>query len=154
MKSKNKISNFFKPLFEKHKEMESFFFVIHDLADGLYLADEDSGINGERWDDLADEEMYNSSFKIQEAIKILKESKNVDDDIVQKLNNIVKELQTKADDSNPLIKVHDDVWSDDNREKLTKLIKKDLEKKIPWRYVNYCICTVNRDGTVEIEEQK
>jgi len=39
-----------------------------------------------------------------------------------------------------------------NRKALTKKVKKHLEKEIPWKYIDWCICKVNRDGSVEIEE--
>ena len=151
-KSEKIISEFFKPYFEKHPQMNSIWFLIYDLENGIYLADEDSGINELRWDELSDEKMYDSSYKIQDAIKYLKESKCDVANVIEDLQKLILKLQKDADDSNPLNKIMDDVWSDENREKLTKKVVKHLAKEIPWKYVDWCQCNVNRDGSVKIEE--
>ena len=151
-KSEKIISEFFKPYFEKYPQMNSIWFLIHDLENGIYLADEDSGINELRRDELSDEKMYDSSYKIQDAIKYLKESKCDVANVIEELQKLILKLQKDADDSNPLNKIMDDVWSDENREKLTKKVVKHLAKEIPWKYVDWCQCNVNRDGSVKIEE--
>ena len=151
-KSEKIISEFFKPYFEKYPQMNSIWFLIHDLENGIYLADEDSGINELRRDELSDEKMYDSSYKIQDAIKYLKESKCDVVNVIEELQKLILKLQKDADDSNPLNKIMDDVWSDENREKLTKKVVKHLAKEIPWKYVDWCQCNVNRDGSVKIEE--
>ena len=151
-KSEKIISEFFKPYFEKHPQMNSIWFLIYDLENGIYLADEDCGINELRWDELSDEKMYDSSYKIQDAIKYLKESKCDVANVIEDLQKLILKLQKDADDSNPLNKIMDDVWSDENREKLTKKVVKHLAKEIPWKYVDWCQCNVNRDGSVKIEE--
>jgi uncharacterized membrane-anchored protein YjiN (DUF445 family) len=151
-KSEKIISEFFKPYFEKYPQMDSIWFLIYDLEDGIYLADEDYGINELRWDELSDEKMYDSSYKIQDAIENLKESKCDVANVIEDLQKLILKLQKDADDSNPLNKIMDDVWSDENREKLTKKVAKHLAKEIPWKYVKWCQCDVNRDGSVKIEE--
>ena len=151
-KSEKIISEFFKPYFEKYPQMNSIWFLIHDLENGIYLADEDSGINELRRDELSDKKMYDSSYKIQDAIKYLKESKCDVVNVIEELQKLILKLQKDADDSNPLNKIMDDVWSDENREKLTKKVVKHLAKEIPWKYVDWCQCNVNRDGSVKIEE--
>ena len=151
-KSEKIISEFFKPYFEKYPQMNSIWFLIHDLENGIYLADEDCGINELRWDELSDQKMYDSSYKIQDAIKYLKESKCDVANVIEELQKLILKLQKDADDSNPLNKIMDDVWSDENREKLTKKVVKHLAKEIPWKYVDWCQCNVNRDGSVKIEE--
>ena len=151
-KSEKIISEFFKPYFEKHPQMNSIWFLIYDLENGIYLADEDSGINELRRDELSDEKMYDSSYKIQDAIKYLKESKCDVANVIEDLQKLILKLQKDADDSNPLNKIMDDVWIDENREKLTKKVVKHLAKEIPWKYVDWCQCNVNRDGSVKIEE--
>lgn len=151
-KSEKIISEFFEPYFEKHPQMNSIWFLIYDLENGIYLADEDCGINELRWDELSDEKMYDSSYKIQDAIKYLKESKCDVANVIEDLQKLILKLQKDADDSNPLNKIMDDVWSDENREKLTKKVVKHLAKEIPWKYVDWCQCNVNRDGSVKIEE--
>ena len=132
--------------------MDSIFFLIYDLENGIYLANEDCGINELRWDELSDQKMYDSSYKIQDAIKYLKESKCDVVNVIEELQKLILKLQKDADDSNPLNKIMDDVWSDENREKLTKKVVKHLAKEIPWKYVDWCQCNVNRDGSVKIEE--
>ena len=72
--------------------------------------------------------------------------------MIEDLQKLILKLQKDADDSNPLNKIMDDVWSDENREKLTKKVVKHLAKEIPWKYVDWCQCNVNRDGSVKIEE--
>ena len=151
-KSEKIISEFFKPYFEKYPQMNSIWFLIHDLENGIYLADEDSGINELRRDELRDEKMYDSSYKIQDAIENLEESKCDVANVIEDLQKLILKLQKDADDSNPLNKIMDDVWSDENREKLTKKVVKHLAKEIPWKYVDWCQCNVNRDGSVKIEE--
>ena len=151
-KSEKIISEFFKPYFEKYPQMDSIFFLIYDLENGIYLANEDCGINELRWDELSDQKMYDSSYKIQDAIKYLKESKCDVANVIEDLQKLILKLQKDADDSNPLNKIMDDVWSDENREKLTKKVVKHLAKEIPWKYVDWCQCNVNRDGSVKIEE--
>ena len=151
-KSEKIISEFFEPYFEKHPQMNSIWFLIHDLENGIYLADEDSGINELRRDELSDEKMYDSSYKIQDAIENLEESKCDVANVIEDLQKLILKLQKDADDSNPLNKIMDDVWSDENREKLTKKVVKHLAKEIPWKYVDWCQCNVNRDGSVKIEE--
>ena len=151
-KSEKIISEFFKPYFEKHPQMNSIWFLIYDLENGIYLADEDSGINELRRDELSDEKMYDSSYKIQDAIENLEESKCDVANVIEDLQKLILKLQKDADDSNPLNKIMDDVWSDENREKLTKKVVKHLAKEIPWKYVDWCQCNVNRDGSVKIEE--
>lgn len=151
-KSQKIISAFFKPYFDKHPKLESIWFLIYDLDDGIYLADEDNGINGFRWDELSDEKLYESSYKIQDAIKLLKESEVDVKNVISDLQKLVVKLQKDADDSNPLNKIMEDVWNEKTRKELTKKVKKHLEKEIPWKYVNWCQCNVNRDGSVEIEE--
>ena len=151
-KSEKIISEFFKPYFEKHPQMNSIWFLIYDLENGIYLADEDSGINELRRDELSDEKMYDSSYKIQDAIENLEESKCDVANVIEELQKLILKLQKDADDSNPLNKIMDDVWSDENREKLTKKVVKHLAKEIPWKYVDWCQCNVNRDGSVKIEE--
>ena len=151
-KSEKIISEFFKPYFEKHPQMNSIWFLIYDLENGIYLADEDCGINELRRDELSDQKMYDSSYKIQDAIKYLKESKCDVANVIEELQKLILKLQKDADDSNPLNKIMDDVWSDENREKLTKKVVKHLAKEIPWKYVDWCQCNVNRDGSVKIEE--
>ena len=132
--------------------MNSIWFLIYDLENGIYLADEDCGINELRWDELSDQKMYDSSYKIQDAIKYLKESKCDVVNVIEELQKLILKLQKDADDSNPLNKIMDDVWNDENREKLTKKVVKHLAKEIPWKYVDWCQCNVNRDGSVKIEE--
>jgi uncharacterized membrane-anchored protein YjiN (DUF445 family) len=132
--------------------MNSIWFLIYDLENGIYLADEDSGINELRRDELSDEKMYDSSYKIQDAIENLEESKCDVANVIEDLQKLILKLQKDADDSNPLNKIMDDVWSDENREKLTKKVVKHLAKEIPWKYVDWCQCNVNRDGSVKIEE--
>ena len=151
-KSEKIISEFFKPYFEKYPQMDSIFFLIYDLENGIYLADEDCGINELRWDELSDQKMYDSSYKIQDAIENLEESKCDVANVIEELQKLILKLQKDADDSNPLNKIMDDVWSDENREKLTKKVVKHLAKEIPWKYVDWCQCNVNRDGSVKIEE--
>ena len=151
-KSEKIISEFFKPYFEKHPQMNSIWFLIYDLENGIYLADEDCGINELRWDELSDQKMYDSSYKIQDAIENLEESKCDVANVIEELQKLILKLQKDADDSNPLNKIMDDVWSDENREKLTKKVVKHLAKEIPWKYVDWCQCNVNRDGSVKIEE--
>ena len=151
-KSEKIISEFFKPYFEKYPQMNSIWFLIHDLENGIHLADEDSGINELRRDELSDEKMYDSSYKIQDAIENLEESKCDVANVIEELQKLILKLQKDADDSNPLNKIMDDVWSDENREKLTKKVVKHLAKEIPWKYVDWCQCNVNRDGSVKIEE--
>ena len=151
-KSEKIISEFFKPYFEKYPQMNSIWFLIYDLENGIYLADEDCGINELRWDELSDQKMYDSSYKIQDAIKYLKESKCDVVNVIEELQKLILKLQKDADDSNPLNKIMDDVWNDENREKLTKKVVKHLAKEIPWKYVDWCQCNVNRDGSVKIEE--
>ena len=151
-KSEKIISEFFKPYFEKYPQMNSIWFLIHDLENGIYLADEDSGINELIRDELSDEKMYDSSYKIQDAIENLEESKCDVANVIEELQKLILKLQKDADDSNPLNKIMDDVWSDENREKLTKKVVKHLAKEIPWKYVDWCQCNVNRDGSVKIEE--
>ena len=151
-KSEKIISEFFKPYFEKYPQMNSIWFLIHDLENGIYLADEDSGINELRRDELSDEKMYDSSYKIQDAIENLEESKCDVANVIEDLQKLILKLQKDADDSNPLNKIMDDVWSDENREKLAKKVVKHLAKEIPWKYVDWCQCNVNRDGSVKIEE--
>ena len=151
-KSEKIISEFFKPYFEKYPQMNSIWFLIHDLENGIYLADEDSGINELRRDELSDEKMYDSSYKIQDAIENLEESKCDVANVIEDLQKLILKLQKDADDSNPLNKIMDDVWNDENREKLTKKVVKHLAKEIPWKYVDWCQCNVNRDGSVKIEE--
>ena len=151
-KSEKIISEFFKPYFEKHPQMNSIWFLIYDLENGIYLADEDCGINELRWDELSDEKMYDSSYKIQDAIENLEESKCDVANVIEELQKLILKLQKDADDSNPLNKIMDDVWIDENREKLTKKVVKHLAKEIPWKYVDWCQCNVNRDGSVKIEE--
>lgn len=151
-KSEKIISEFFKPYFEKHPQMDSIFFLIYELEDGIYLADEDCGINELRWDELSDQKMYDSSYKIQDAIKNLEKSKCDVANVIEDLQKLILKLQKDADDSNPLNKIMDDVWSDENREKLTKKVAKHLAKEIPWKYVDWCQCNANRDGSVKIEE--
>ncbi len=151
-KSEKIISEFFKPYFEKYPQMDSIWFLIYDLEDGIYLAGEDYGINELRWDELSDEKMYDSSYKIQDAIENLKESKCDVANVIEDLQKLVLKLQKDADDSNPLRKVLDDVWNDDIIEKLTKKVAKHLAKDIPWKYVKWCQCNVSRDGSVKIEE--
>ena len=151
-KSEKIISEFFKPYFEKHPQMNSIWFLIYDLENGIYLADEDCGINELRWDELSDEKMYDSSYKIQDAIENLEESKCDVANVIEDLQKLILKLQKDADDSNPLNKIMDDVWIDENREKLTKKVVKHLAKEIPWKYVDWCQCNVNRDGSVKIEE--
>ena len=151
-KSEKIISEFFKPYFEKYPQMDSIFFPIYDLENGIYLANEDCGINELRWDELSDQKMYDSSYKIQDAIKYLKESKCDVANVIEDLQKLILKLQKDADDSNPLNKIMDDVWNDENREKLTKKVVKHLAKEIPWKYVDWCQCNVNRDGSVKIEE--
>ena len=151
-KSEKIISEFFKPYFEKYPQMNSIWFLIYDLENGIYLADEDSGINELRRDELSDEKMYDSSYKIQDAIENLEESKCDVANVIEDLQKLILKLQKDADDSNPLNKIMDDVWSDENREKLTKKVVKHLAKEIPWKYVDWCQCNVNRDGSVKIEE--
>jgi len=146
------ISDFFKPYFKKHPKLESIWFLIYDLDDGIYLADEDIGINDLRWDELSDEKLYESSYKIQDAIRYLKESKVDVVNVIADLEKLVIKLQKDADDSNPLNKVLDDVLNEKNKNELTKKVKKHLKKEIPWKYVNWCHCQVNRNGSVEIEE--
>jgi uncharacterized membrane-anchored protein YjiN (DUF445 family) len=116
------------------------------------LANEDCGINELRWDELSDQKMYDSSDKIQDAIENLEESKCDVANVIEDLQKLILKLQKDADDSNPLNKIMDDVWSDENREKLTKKVVKHLAKEIPWKYVDWCQCNVNRDGSVKIEE--
>ena len=156
MKSEKIIREFFKPYFEKYPEMEDIWFLIYDFDDGIYLAEEDSGINGKRWDELSDDKLYETSYQIQKAVDILKESKIPIPmpNIINELEKIWNKLQKDADDSNPLNKVLDDVWSDENRKALTKKVKKYLEKEIAWKYVDYCQCTVTRTGTVKIDEHQ
>ncbi len=151
-KSEKIISEFFKSYFEKYPQMDSIWFLIYDLEDGIYLTDEDYGINELRWDELSDQKMYDSSYKIQDAIKYLKESKCDVANVIEDLQKLILKLQKDADDSNPLNKIMDDVWNDENREKLTKKVVKHLAKEIPWKYVDWCQCNVNRDGSVKIEE--
>lgn len=151
-KSEKIISEFFKPHFKKYPELDSFWFLIHDINGDIYLADEDCGINGIRRDELSDEKMYDSSYKIQDAIRLLRESEQKLDDTITELEKLVVKLQKDADDSNPLNKLIDDIWNDEIRAVLTKKVTKHLEKQIPWKYVNYCHCLVNKDGSVEIEE--
>ena len=151
-KSEKIISEFFKPYFEKYPQMDSIFFLIYDLEDGIYLADEDGGINELRWDELSDQKMYAASFKIKDAIKNLKESKVDVANVIEDLQKLILKLQKDADDSNPLNKALDDIWSTQNKEKLTKKVAKHLAKEIPWKYVDWCQCDVNRDGSVKIEE--
>ena len=151
-KSEKIISEFFKPYFEKHPQMNSIWFLIYDLENGIYLADEDCGINELRWDELSDQKMYDSSYKIQDAIENLEESKCDVANVIEELQKLILKLQKDADDSNPLNKIMDDVWNDENREKLTKKVVKHLAKEIPWKYVDWCQCNVNRDGSVKIEE--
>ena len=151
-KSEKIISEFFEPYFEKHPQMNSIWFLIYDLENGIYLADEDCGINELRWDELSDQKMYDSSYKIQDAIENLEESKCDVANVIEELQKLILKLQKDADDSNPLNKIMDDVWSDENREKLTKKVVKHLAKEIPWKYVDWCQCNVNRDGSVKIEE--
>ena len=151
-KSEKIISEFFKPYFEKYPQMDSIFFLIYDLENGIYLANEDCGINELRWDELSDQKMYDSSYKIQDAIENLEESKCDVANVIEDLQKLILKLQKDADDSNPLNKIMDDVWSDENREKLTKKVVKHLAKEIPWKYVDWCQCNVNRDGSVKIEE--
>lgn len=154
MKSKQIISNFFQKYFKKYPEIDSFWFLIYNNGNEKFrLADEDVGINDLRWDELSDRSTYESSYKIQEAIEKLNESsvKNLDD-IKNKLTLIWQNLQKQAYDNNPLNKVLEDIWSDKNREKLTKKVKKSLEKEILWKYVSWCKCTVKKDGNVDIKE--
>ena len=151
-KSEKIISEFFEPYFEKHPQMNSIWFLIHDLENRIYLANEDCGINELRWDELSDQKMYDSSDKIQDAIENLEESKCDVANVIEDLQKLILKLQKDADDSNPLNKIMDDVWSDENREKLTKKVVKHLAKEIPWKYVDWCQCNVNRDGSVQIEE--
>jgi allophanate hydrolase subunit 1 len=101
---------------------------------------------------LSDEKLYESSYKIQDAIRYLKESKVDVVNVIADLEKLVIKLQKDADDSNPLNKVLDDVLNEKNRKALTKKVKKHLEKEIPWKYVDWCQCYVKRDGTVKIEE--
>lgn len=154
MKSKTIISKFFKPYFDKHPELNSLWFLIHDFDDGLYLAEEDAGVNGRRWDELRDEKMDNASDKIHNAINLIKESGVEATIIINELEKIVNKLHEDSYNSNPLNKIMDDVWNDKNRSELTKKVTKHLEKEIPWRYVDWCECTVHRDGTVEIDEHE
>ena len=151
-KSEKIISEFFKPYFEKYPQMDSIFFLIYDLENGIYLANEDCGINELRWDELSDQKMCDSSDKIQDAIENLKESKCDVANVIEDLQKLILKLRKDANDSNPLNKIMDDVWSDENREKLTKKVVKHLAKEIPWKYVDWCQCNVNRDGSVKIEE--
>jgi uncharacterized membrane-anchored protein YjiN (DUF445 family) len=151
-KSEKIISEFFKSYFEKYPQMDSIWFLIYDLEDGIYLTDEDYGINELRWDELSDEKMYDSSYKIQDAIENLKESKCDVANVIEDLQKLILKLQKDADDSNPLNKIMDNVWNDENREKLTKKVVKHLAKEIPWKYVDWCQINVNRDGSVKIEE--
>lgn len=152
MKTQQIISNFFKPYFEKYPEMNSLWFLIYNFEDGIYLDDADCGINGSRRDDLDDPKLMDASFKIQDAISILNKTQMVDSQIINELESLWRKLQEKAADSNPLNKIIDDVWGDENREKLTQKIAKRLSKEIPWKYVDWCQCDVKRDGTVNIEE--
>lgn len=154
MKSKQIIADFFKKYFLKYSEIDSFYFIIYNDGNGKFrLADEDIGVNDLRLDELSDRSMYDSSYKIQDAIQELEKSnvKNLDD-IKNKLTLIWKELQQRAYDSNPLNKIIEEIWSDKNREELNKKIKKSLEEEIPWKYVNWCKCTVKKDGNINIEE--
>jgi hypothetical protein len=82
----------------------------------------------------------------------LKESKVDVVNVIADLEKLVIKLQKDADDSNPLNKVLDDVLNEKNKNELTKKVKKHLKKEIPWKYVNWCHCQVNRNGSVEIEE--
>lgn len=151
-KAEKIISEFFKSYFKKYPSFESLFFLIYNFDSGIYLADEDCRINGQRWDELSDDELYESSYKIEKAIESLRESKVDTGKIISELENIVVKLRKESDDSNPLNKIFEDVWSKGNQRALTKKVKKLLEKEIPWKYVSYCECTVKRDGTVEIED--
>jgi hypothetical protein len=154
-KSEKIISEFFKPYFEKYPQMDSIWFLIYliyDLEDGIYLADEHCGINGLHYDDLRDEKTIDSSYKIQDAIENLKESKCDVANVIEDLQKLVLKLRKDAEDGNPLRKVLDDVWNDDIIEKLTKKVSKHLAKEIPWKYVKWCQCNVNRDGSVKIDE--
>ena len=151
-KSEKIISEFFKPYFEKYPQMDSIWFGIYDFNDNVYLDEEDCGINGLHYDDLRDEKMIDSSDKIQDAIFSLMESKVDVANVIEDLQKLVLKLQKDADDSNPLNKALDDIWSTQNKEKLTKKVAKHLAKEIPWKYVKWCQCDVNRDGSVKIEE--
>ena len=150
-KSEKIISEFFKPHFEKYPELESLWFLIYDFDDGIYLADEDCGINGHRHDDLSDDTLEESSYKIQNAIKILEESKVDVGNIIVELNGIVNKLQTDAWNSNPLNEILENVWGENTRAELTKKVAKSLSKEIPWKYVDWCQCDVTRTS-VSIEE--
>jgi hypothetical protein len=155
MKQSEKIiAEFFKPYFDKYPELNSLFFLIYHDSDGnnVYFAEEDCGINDLRWDELSDDNLYESSYKIQEAIKLL-EKTNVDvQTIIGDLQKLVTKLQLDADGSNPLNKTLEETWNDKTRKALNKKVAKYLRKEIPWKYVDWCQCTVNRDGSVEIEE--
>lgn len=155
MKQSEKIiAKFFKPYFDKYPELNSLFFLIYHDSDGnnIYFAEEDCGVNDLRWDELSDDNLYKSSYKIQDAIKLLEKS-NVDvKTIISDLQKLVTKLQFDADASNPLNKILEETWNDKTRKALTKKVAKHLSKEIPWKYVDWCQCTVSRDGSVEIEE--
>jgi len=146
------ISEFFKPYFEKYPLMESIWFSIYDLNNEIYLADEDCGINEFRRDELSDDKIDESSYKIRDAIQLLKESKVDVTNIITDLEKLGDKLQTDSRNSNPLNDIIDDVWCEKNKNELTKKVKKHLKKEIPWKYVNWCHCEVDRNGSVEIEE--
>ena len=146
------ISEFFKPYFEKYTLMESIWFSIYDMGDEICLADDDCGINEFRGEELSDDKMDQSSYKIQCAIQQLIESKVDLTNIITDLEKVVDKLQKDSRNSNPLNNIFDDVWCEKNINKLTKKVEKHLKKEIPWKYIDWCICKVNRDGSVEIEE--
>lgn len=145
-KSEKIISEFFKPYFKKHPQLDSIWFLIYDLDDGIY----DCGVNGLRRDELSDQKMYDSSYKIQDAIELLEDSTVDVTHVIAELKTIVSKLQSDADDCNPLNKIMDDVWNDDVRNKLSKKVVNHLSKEIPWKYVDWCHCNVNRDGSVDM----
>ena len=151
-KSEKIISKFFKPYFEKYPELKSIWFIIHNMDGDIYLADEDYGINGFGWDELSDKKIYDSSYKIQDAIRLLRDSGQKLDNTITELEKLVGKLQKDADDSNQLIKLMDCVWNDEIRKVLTKKAAKHLKKEISWKYVNECHCLVGNDGITEIDE--
>jgi len=150
-KSEKIISEFFKPYFKKYPELNSIWFIIHNMDGDIHLEDEDCGINGFSMDELSNEKMYDASYKIQDAIRLLRDSRQKLDNTITELEKLVGKLQKDAGDSNPLNKLKDDVWNGEIRRVLTKKVDKHLKKEISWKHVNYCHCLVGKDGIAEIE---
>jgi hypothetical protein len=145
------IWKFFKPYFNEYPRMRFFRFTLYNHKEPT-VSDEDWGINGKRWDNLPDQELYKSAERLEVVINKLPERMDLDN-MRSVLNDYFIRLTKMAKDSNPLVSIGEDVWSEENRKELNKRLKKCVMKEYQWnRNLNAIDFLVSSDGQITVNE--